>query len=103
MAGFGSVGGEEMLSYMMISDSMAEEGGDDWDAWRDRIGAHLTAIQNGDGSWSGHHCITSTTFVTAAAVMTLASGEIAANAAPSSGAGDAGANAKNSQTTPERG
>jgi hypothetical protein len=75
MAGFGSIGGEEMLSYMMISDSMVETGGDPWKEWEQRIGQHLLAIQNADGSWSGHHCITSTPFVTAAAVMTLASGD----------------------------
>ncbi len=75
IAGFGSVGGEEMLSYMMISDSMAERGGDDWDVWNQKIGTQLVATQNADGSWSGHHCITSTTFVTAAAVMTLGSGD----------------------------
>jgi hypothetical protein len=75
MAGFGSVGGEEMLSYMMISDSLAEAGGDPWKEWEQRIGNNLVATQNADGSWSGHHCITSTTFVTAAAVMTLASGD----------------------------
>lgn len=72
-AGFGSIGGEEMLSYMMISDSLVEAGGDPWSQWEQRIGANLVAIQNADGSWSGHHCITSTPFVTAAAVMTLAS------------------------------
>jgi hypothetical protein len=75
IAGFGSVGGEEMLSYMMISDTMAERGGDDWDVWSRKIGTHLAATQNADGSWSGHHCITSTPFVTAAAVMTLGSGD----------------------------
>lgn len=75
IAGFGSVGGEEMLSYMMISDTLAEQGGDDWDAWSRKIGRHLVATQNTDGSWSGHHCITSTPFVTAAAVMTLGSGD----------------------------
>jgi hypothetical protein len=75
VAGFGSVGGEEMLSYMMISDSMVEAGGDPWKEWEQRIGNNLLATQNADGSWSGHHCITSTTFVTAAAVMTLASGD----------------------------
>jgi len=73
IAGFGSVGGEEMLSYMMISDTLAERGGDDWSVWNRKIGTHLVVTQNGDGSWSGHHCITSTTFVTAAAVMTLGS------------------------------
>lgn len=69
--GFGSVGGEEMLSYMMISDTLAEESGEDFDVWQQRIGRHLSGSQNADGSWSGHHCITSTPFVTAAAVMTL--------------------------------
>ena len=75
IAGFGSVGGEEMLSYMMISDSMAERGGEDWEVWNQKIATQLVATQNADGSWSGHHCITSTTFVTAAAVMTLGSGD----------------------------
>jgi hypothetical protein len=71
--GFGSVGGEEMLSYMMISDTLAQEGGNDWEHWQNEIGTHLSSTQNADGSWSGHHCITSTPFVTAAAVMTLGS------------------------------
>ncbi|MEM9176044.1 MAG: prenyltransferase/squalene oxidase repeat-containing protein [Myxococcota bacterium] len=73
--GFGSVGGEEMLSYMMISDTLAEERGDDWETWQTAIASHLRATQNGDGSWSGHHCITSTPFVTAAAVLTLGAGD----------------------------
>ncbi len=71
MAGFGSVGGEEMLAYTMISDTLAEDGGDTWDAWETKINSYLSGIQNKDGSWSGHHCITSTTFVTATALMTL--------------------------------
>lgn len=82
--GFGSVGGEEMLSYMMISDTLAEEKGDDWQEWQMAIARHLRATQNGDGSWSGHHCITSTPFVTAAAVMTLAAGAPVQPTAPSS-------------------
>jgi hypothetical protein len=75
VSGFGSMGGEEMLSYTMISDSLAEAGGSGWKDWEKKIGSHLTAIQNADGSWSGSHCITSTTFVTAAALMTLGSGD----------------------------
>ena len=59
------------LHYMLISDTLAEQGGDDWQHWRQKIGAHLQVTQNQDGSWSGHHCITSTPFVSAAAVMTL--------------------------------
>ncbi len=78
IAGFGSVGGEEMLSYMMISDTMAETGGDDWKVWNRKIATQLSATQNADGSWSGHHCITSPTFVTAAAVMTLGAEEAVA-------------------------
>ena len=75
ISGFGSMGGEEMLSYMMISDTLAEARGADWEEWQGAIAHHLQATQNGDGSWSGHHCITSTPFVTAAAVMTLGAGE----------------------------
>jgi len=71
MAGFGSMGGEEMLAYTLLSETMAEKGGTSWTDWQTKIGAHLSTIQNADGSWSGHHCITSTTFVTAAALMTL--------------------------------
>jgi len=75
MAGFGSIGGEEMLGYMMISDSLAEEGGEQWTTWENKVGAYLVGIQNNDGSWVGHHCITSRTFTTAAAVMALGSGD----------------------------
>ena len=76
-AGFGSIGGEEMLSYMMISDTLAEESGDEWTDWEPKVGAYLVGTQNNDGSWAGHHCITSRTFTTAAAMMTLGSGEAA--------------------------
>lgn len=74
VTGFGSIGGEEMLSYQMISDTLSEEGGTDWVSWNNRIGVYLASIQNQDGSWSGHHCITSPVFVTAGAVMTLGAG-----------------------------
>ena len=75
MAGFGSVGGEEMLGYMMISDTLAEEDTKAFAKWDGKVGDYLVGIQNADGSWVGHHCITSTTFTTAAAVMTLGSGD----------------------------
>jgi hypothetical protein len=71
MAGFGSAGGEEMLSYMMISDTLVETGGDAWTTWNGKVGGYLVSTQNADGSWAGHHCITSRTFVTAAAMMSL--------------------------------
>jgi hypothetical protein len=75
--GFGSAGGEEMLSYMMISDSLSDEGGDQWTAWNGKVGGYLVGTQNSDGSWAGHHCITSRTFVTAAAMMTLGADQAA--------------------------
>lgn len=75
--GFGSAGGEEMLSYMMISDTLSEEGGERWEGWNGKVGSYLVGTQNADGSWAGHHCITSRTFVTAAAMMTLGAPEAA--------------------------
>ena len=33
--------------------------------------SRLQKVQNGDGSWSGHHCITSPVFCTAAVVQCL--------------------------------
>jgi hypothetical protein len=76
-AGFGSVGGEEMLSYMMISDTLADEGGTKFEDWDKKVSSYLVQIQNNDGSWAGHHCITSRTFVTAAAMMSLGAPEAA--------------------------
>jgi hypothetical protein len=33
----------------------------------------IVGVQNSDGSWTGHHCITSRTFCTAAAILVLTS------------------------------
>jgi len=71
MAGFGSNGGEEFLSYLNIGESLFLKGGPDWEKWDKSITGNLTRIQNQDGSWTGHHCITGRTFCTAAAVMVL--------------------------------
>ena len=71
VAGFGSSGGEEYLSYMNISEALAADGGEEWARWNERVNASLAEAQNGDGSWSGHHCITGRTFVTSAALLTL--------------------------------
>lgn len=80
IAGFGSVGGEEMLSYMMISDSLAEKGGTEWRTWEAKIGSFLASAQNADGSWVGHHCITSGAFATAGGIVTLSAGDHAVRA-----------------------
>lgn len=70
--GFGSNGGEEFLSYMNIGESLVVKGGPEWEKWDKSITENLNRIQNADGSWTGHHCITGRTFCTAAALLVLA-------------------------------
>lgn len=71
IAGFGSNGGEEFLSYMLVSESLFVEGGKAWEEWDAKMAENLTRVQNGDGSWTGHHCITGRNFCTAAALLVL--------------------------------
>jgi len=71
VAGFGSNGGEEFLSYMSIGESLVVKGGDDWKTWDKGITDNLNRIQNKDGCWTGHHCITGRTFCTSAALLVL--------------------------------
>ncbi|HYO24959.1 MAG TPA: hypothetical protein VEQ85_08415, partial [Lacipirellulaceae bacterium] len=72
LAGFGNNGGEEFLSYLMTSETLVIAGGDKFHEWQDKMQGRLAKIQNADGSWSGHHCITSPVFCTAAVVQCLA-------------------------------
>jgi hypothetical protein len=72
LRGFGSYGGEEHVSYMLTAEAKAALGGDEWAAFRKSIHARLAAIQRENGTWRGDHCITSTTFCTAASLITLA-------------------------------
>lgn len=71
LQGFGNNGGEEFLSYMMNSEACVAEGQQPWDKWHDKMASLFGKIQNPDGSWSGHHCITTNVFCTAAVIMTL--------------------------------
>lgn len=71
LAGFGNNGGEEFLSFMMTSESMLISGGNDWTQWKQKMNTLLQKIQNENGSWNGHHCITSPVFCTAACVLAL--------------------------------
>jgi hypothetical protein len=71
VAGFGNNGGEEFLSYMNISETLVARGGNEWETWDKSVGENLHRVQNEDGSWSGHHCITGRTFCTSAALLTL--------------------------------
>lgn len=71
LRGFGSNGGEEYLSYLQTSESLVIAGGNEWDPWKKKMSARLSKIQSQDGSWTGHHCITSPVFCTAAVLQTL--------------------------------
>ena len=71
LKGFGNNGGEEYLSYLMTSESLVIAGGKKFDKWNGKMAQRLEKVQNGDGSWSGHHCITSPVFCTAAVVQCL--------------------------------
>jgi hypothetical protein len=71
VSGFGSNGGEEFLSYLLVAESLFQKGGDEWTKYDSRITKLVVGVQNGDGSWTGHHCITGRTFCTAAALLLL--------------------------------
>jgi hypothetical protein len=69
--GFGSMGGEELFSYLNISDSMKRVGGDAWSKWHAGITQKILGLQNNDGTWAGHHCITGRVAMTSAAILNL--------------------------------
>jgi hypothetical protein len=71
VAGFGNNGGEEFLSYLNLTESLHEKGGQDWTDWRAKMTTTICGAQNADGSWAGQHCITGRTFCTATALLTL--------------------------------
>ena len=71
MDGFGSNGGEEFLSYLQTGESMVIGKDDGWQKWYDNISGRILKIQNNDGSWNGHHCITSPVFCTATSLLIL--------------------------------
>ena len=71
VGGFGSMGGEEFFSYLNISDSMKRVGGDAWSKWHTGITQKILSLQNSDGTWAGHHCITGRVAMTSAAILNL--------------------------------
>ncbi len=71
MDGFGSNGGEEFLSYLQTGESMVIGKDNSWQQWYDNISGRMLKIQNNDGSWNGHHCITSPVFCTATSLLIL--------------------------------
>lgn len=71
LTGFGNNGGEEYYSFLQTSEALVITGGEAWNEWSGKMNQRLSKIQNPDGSWSGHHCITSPVFCTAAAILLL--------------------------------
>ncbi len=57
---------------MLTAEAKAVLGGAEWAEFHKNIRARLAAIQRENGTWRGDHCITSTTFCTAASLITLA-------------------------------
>ncbi len=71
VTGFGSNGGEEFLSFLLISEALKARGGDEWDKWDKLASTLVLRAQDKDGAWSGQHCITGRTPCTATALLTL--------------------------------
>ena len=71
VAGFGSNGGEEFLSFLNISEALVVKGGKEWEEWDTKMTQGMEKAQDKDGSWAGHHCITGKTFCTAGALLVL--------------------------------
>ena len=74
IAGFGNNGGEEFLSFLQTGESLIINKDNDWVNWFDDTSGRLLSIQNNDGSWQGHHCITSPVFCTATCLLILSVG-----------------------------
>jgi hypothetical protein len=72
MNGFGSNGGEEFLSYLQTGEGMIINKDNGWEKWYEDVTGRLVTIQNENGSWNGHHCITSPVFCTATCLLILA-------------------------------
>lgn len=71
MSGFGNNGGEEFMSFLQTGESLVIANDNSWSKWYDSMSANLLDIQNNDGSWNGHHCITSPVYCTATCLMIL--------------------------------
>lgn len=71
VSGFGNNGGEEFLSFLQTGESLVIGKDNGWRNWYQRTTTRLVDIQNNDGSWNGHHCITSPVFCTATSLLIL--------------------------------
>jgi len=71
VSGFGNNGGEEFLSFLQTGESLVIGKDNGWRNWYQQTTSRLVGIQNNDGSWNGHHCITSPVFCTATSLLIL--------------------------------
>ncbi|MBX2973591.1 MAG: hypothetical protein KF797_10840 [Flavobacteriales bacterium] len=71
ISGFGNNGGEEFLSFLQTGESLVIAKDNSWKNWYGQTTKRLVDIQNNDGSWNGHHCITSPVFCTATSLLIL--------------------------------
>ena len=69
--GFGSDGGEEFISFALISESLLSNQMKEFSEWDKALVNRLHSTQNATGAWSGKHCITGETFCTATALLTM--------------------------------
>ncbi len=69
---FTQAGGEEYLAFFFVTECMLQEQKNaEWRKWYPTVRDKVIAVQNADGSWTGHHCIRDRTFCTACALLTL--------------------------------
>jgi hypothetical protein len=68
-----------------ISDSLRRTGGAEWEKWNADMKSKILKMQNDDGTWAGHHCITGRVAVTSAAVLMLLADREPVAPAPLSG------------------
>ena len=55
----------------MTSESLVITGGEAWKSWDEKMHRRMRKIQSSNGSWTGHHCITSPVFCTSAVIQCL--------------------------------
>jgi hypothetical protein len=68
---FTEAGGEEFLGFFLVTECLLQEQTGPGTTWYPTVRDKIMKVQNADGSWSGHHCITHRTFCTAAALLSL--------------------------------
>lgn len=68
---FVEAGGEEYLAFALVTECLMHEPQGLGREWYPLVSKRLVGVQNADGSWTGHHCIVSRTFCTAAALLSL--------------------------------